>query len=200
MGSSPAQVHQCHFPGSGLALTFSGVERLRACLLGVAVRLALLAITGEDEQRAGDHHPDPDHRGHVGDEYPGRQLQGDEVDQPSADDDGEAASSAKGSAAAPASQRRRAGSRPHRKYPLAPARAGSRLERSCRPVQIAGCPIRWRFRRRSLALLGTNTPGVGYSVTSRYRAEAAPAASAPLLSRSGSERACRAKPSPTAKR
>ena len=53
---------------------------------------------------------------------------------------------------------------------------------------------------KSIAANPDSGGGRFYSATSRYRADAAPAASAPLLSRSVSERAWRAKPSPTAKR
>ena len=47
---------------------------------------ALLAVAGEDEERVVDRDPDPDHRGHVGDEDRGRHLQRDEVDQRAGDD------------------------------------------------------------------------------------------------------------------
>ena len=47
---------------------------------------ALLAVAGEDEERVVDRHPDPDHRGHVGDEDRGLHLQRDEVDQGAGDD------------------------------------------------------------------------------------------------------------------
>ena len=46
----------------------------------------LLAVAGEDEERVVDRHPDPDHRGHVGDEDRGLHLQREEVDQRAGDD------------------------------------------------------------------------------------------------------------------
>ena len=52
----------------------------------VAAGVALLAVAGEDEERVVDRDPDPDHRGHVGDEDRGRHLQRDEVDQGAGDD------------------------------------------------------------------------------------------------------------------
>ncbi len=63
-----------------------GRKRLGAGVVGSATRTALLAVAGEDEERVVDRHPDPDHRGHVGDEDRGRHLQRDEVDQRPGDD------------------------------------------------------------------------------------------------------------------
>ena len=63
-----------------------GRQRLGAGLVGLATRTPLLAIAGEDEERVVDRHPDPDHRGHVGDEDRGRHLQRDEIDEGAGDD------------------------------------------------------------------------------------------------------------------
>ena len=68
-----------------------GGERLGARLVAVAAGAALLAVAGEDEERVVDRHPDPDHRGHVGDEDRGRHLQREEVDERAGDDDADEA-------------------------------------------------------------------------------------------------------------
>ena len=52
----------------------------------VAPARPLLAVAGEDEERVVDRHPDADHRGHVGDEDRGLDLQREEVDQGAGDD------------------------------------------------------------------------------------------------------------------
>ena len=64
-----------------------GRERPVEGLLVGAAGVALLSVAGEDEQRVVDRDPDPDHRGHVGDEHRGRHLQRDEVDERAGDDD-----------------------------------------------------------------------------------------------------------------
>ena len=68
-----------------------GRERLGARLALGEAGFALLAVAGEDEQRVVDRDPDPDHRGHVGDEDRLVHLQRDEVDEGAGDEDADEA-------------------------------------------------------------------------------------------------------------
>ncbi len=81
----PGQRDDHRQPGEGHRQP-RGRKRLGARVVAAAARGALLAVAGEDEQRVVDRHPDPDHRGHVGDEHRGAHLQRDEVDQRAGDD------------------------------------------------------------------------------------------------------------------